>query len=268
MSRNSNSAEPDYGHHIFSLKDEEWLEHQRTAGKVLAGAINTALSQILPGKSTKEIDAIIENYILDYADCFPVFKGYRGFPAASCISINEEVVHGIPCLDKIIQEGDVIKVDSGVVHKGAIADMAQTIIVGKPKDIKHKLLLECCSRALNAAIDSFKFNNGYSNRLGNIGNAIQKEAKKINANVIIALGGHGLEINCPHGCPFVPNIGKKDDGPILYPGTTIAIEPMMGFGSNQISTNKDGWTICTPTTYVHFEHTIFVHSDRVEIITF
>ncbi len=256
-----------YVGHICSIKDAEWLSDQRHAGHVLVGAIDAALAQVSPGKSTKEIDGIIEGFILSHHDCLPTFKGYRGFPAASCISINKEIVHGIPHPDRIIQEGDVVKVDAGVTYMGAIADMARTIIVGEPKDLKHKLLLEYCERALNSAINSFKFEKGYLNRLGNIGNAIQKEAKKINANVVIDLGGHGLEKNHPHGQPFVSNIGEKDDGPILHPGMTIAIEPMFTFGNIKPVIGKDGWTISLSDVGTHHEDTIFIHEDSVEIIT-
>jgi methionyl aminopeptidase len=253
--------------YISSIKDEEWLSAQRHAGRVLSGAIQKAISGISPGKSTAEIDTICEEYILSHSGCASTFKGYRGFPATTCISINEEIVHGIPHSDRIIQEGDVIKLDAGVTYQGAIADMARTIIVGQSRDIKHTLLIEYCQRALNAAISSFKFENAHINRLGTIGYAIQKEARKINANVIVDLGGHGLEPNCPHGAPFVCNIGEKDDGPIIHPGMTLAIEPMLTFGETKISIQKDNWTIKIPKIGVHIEDTIFVHPDRIEVLT-
>jgi len=257
-----------YNYHIYSIKDQNWLESQRVAGQVLSKAIQEGLKAVVPGKTTREIDKVVETFILDHFMCEATFKGYKGFPAATCISVNNEIVHGIPG-DRIIQEGDVVTLDSGVTHNGAIADMARTMIVGESKNIKHKWLLINCKLALNAAVSAI--NNTIERkvpiRLGTIGAAISHTAKQINAHVIVDLGGHGFESNTPHGYPFVHNTGEKDTGPILYPGTTIAIEPMITFGSPKIRIAEDGWTVLLEDVGVHEEDTIFIHEDRVEIIT-
>jgi len=255
-----------YSAHIYTIKDDSWLLKQRYAGMILQQAIALGISVCNKGVTTKEVDSYIDEYIVNHYGCTPTFKGYKGFPTATCISVNNELVHGIPN-SYILQEGDVVKIDSGVTYREAIADMARTIVVGEYKDEKHKQLIQCCYDALNAAINSFKFEKGYLNRLGNIGYAITKEARKINANVIVNLGGHGFERNEPHGMPFVSNVGSRDDGPIIYSGTTLAIEPMFTFGSTETNISEDKWTLSLNDIGVHFEDTIFVHEDRIEILT-
>ena len=253
-----------YSSHIYSLKDKNWLDNQIIAGTVLKESIQIGLDNCIPGKTTNEIDLLIENHIVKN-NCIPTFKGYKGFPAATCISVNKKLVHGIPS-DYILQDGDVIKLDSGATYNGVIADMARTKIVGHCKNVKHQQLIESCETALLAAINSFE--NGKPNYLGTIGNLISKEAEKINANVIVDLGGHGFEIDTPHGMPFVSNVGVRGDGPIIYPGTTLAIEPMFTFGDTVLTVSKeDGWTITLPDVGVHFEDTIFVTEEQVIVIT-
>lgn len=252
----------------YTLKDQEWLENQRIAGNVLSGSFGAMRDFLIPGTNTKKITDIAEQYIRDN-NCIPTFKGYKDFPEAVCISINKELVHGIPKENVILKDGDIIKLDSGATYKESIADMARTYIVGKTEP-KYDLLIKTCKDSLNNAIDFIKNNIGVSNkniRLGDVGYAIKKTASKINANVIMELTGHGLEKWEAHWFPFVYNIGEKNKGLIIHPNMTICIEPMMTYGSNKIKLENDKWTITLQDIGVHEEDTIFVHDNGVEIIT-
>ena len=249
----------------YTLKDDEWLKNQRLAGKVLKQAMDEMESAIKPGISTQEVNDIGEKYILSNNDYIPTFKGYMGFPTAVCISVNKELVHGIPKADKIINDGDVVKLDSGVTYKGAIADMARTIAVGNI-DNKYKMLIEFCKKSLYDSIEYIGKNIG-NIRLGDIGNVIQKSASRINANVIKDLSGHGLEENIPHWAPFIFNYGERKTGIKIRPRMTFCIEPMFVYGNDKIKLQDDKWTITTEDIGVHYEHTIFVHEDHIDIIT-
>ena len=251
-------------HFVYSLKDKTWLENQRHAGKVLTETLLTVKKLLIPGVTTKEINDCGEDFINSNDGCTPTFKGYKGYPASLCISVNKELVHGIPKETCILQDGDVVKIDAGVTYKGAIADMAATFIVGTVKNIKVAMLVDACKQSLQKTIAGIKVN---SSTLGDVGYVIKKEAIKINASVISELGGHGLEIDDLHAYPYVFNIGERGDGPTIRPGMTLAIEPMMVYGNSRITYGSDNWTVSTETVGVHFEHTIFVHEDNVEIIT-
>lgn len=252
---------------FYTLKDNIWLENQRYAGKVLKEAFHIMEQNLIPGISTKKLNDIAEEFIISHTNCFPTFKGYSGFPESICISINKEVVHGIPKENVIIKEGDIVKLDGGVTYNGAIADMAKTYAIGDI-DVKQKYLIETCKKALNNAIDYIDKNIGRNTvRLGDVGNIIYKTAKNINANVITELSGHGISDNMLHTFPFVYNNGDKGKGLILHSGMTIAIEPMLLYGSNKITVMEDKWTITTNSIAAHEEHTIFIHNDHVEIIT-
>ncbi len=249
---------------FYTLKNEKWLNDQRTAGKVLAGAMRQMEMMLAPGISTKRINDIGEEYIRSQEGCIPTFKGYLGFPEAVCCSINKNIVHGIPKETDIIKDGDIIKLDCGVTYNGAIADMARTFAVGDIP-IKYKLLIECCKKALFNSIDYL--NKNTNARLGDIGYIIKKTADSIGASVITELTGHGISENLPHAYPIINNIGEKDKGLRLYQGMTFAIEPMLNYGSNKIKLENDNWTISLMDIGVHEEDTIFIHSDRVEVIT-
>ena len=246
---------------FYTFKDSIWLENQRYAGSVLRTALEKAEAAISVGISTLELNQIVEDHIIDNK-CIPTFKGYSGFPCTCCISTNNELVHGIPS-DITLNEGDIVKIDSGATYNGAIADMARTYVVGNTSP-KNKLLIASCKEALDNAIASF---DKKPYRLGNIGYAIKKTASKINAKIVTDLTGHGLEINEPHWFPIVLNVGEKDSGIILYPNMTLCIEPMFTYGSPKIKIKKDGWTVVLEDIGVHFEDTIFVHEDFIEIIT-
>lgn len=253
-------------HFVYSLKDDAWLEDQRYAGKVLVECLSIVSNNLKPGKSTKDLDTIAKEFILS-KNCSCTFNGYRGFPGNICTSVNKELVHGIPSESKILQAGDFIKIDVGTTYNGAIADAAHTYFVSDGQmeiPSKYAALISACKKSLMAAIENIKIN---ITTLGDIGYCIRREAARIGANVIVEFGGHGLEKNFLHGSPFIYNYGELGDGPKIRPGMTLAIEPMMVYGNVKTSFDNDGWTVLTEDISVHEEHTIFVHENKIEIIT-
>lgn len=248
---------------FIKLKDSEWLEKQRVAGKVAAGALSY-LSGLVDTKSTAtllEMSRLAEEYILDNK-CSCTFKGYQGFPEAVCISVNNQLVHGIPT-EYRLQEGDLVSFDLGATFDGAIADTAITCMYGEPKTPNHSKLVMATKEALQKGIAAAKVGN----RIGDIGNAVYKCAKGHGFNVIVRYGGHGLENNKPHAPPFVPNRSNPDEGIRIQPGLTIAIEPLLTPGPTETWVSDDGWTVNLKDINAHEEHTIYIHADHAEIIT-
>lgn len=247
---------------LIILKDQHWLDRQRLAGKCVKECLEFANDKILNSSlSTLEISQKCYE-IMSKHNCTPTFFNYKGFPGYACISINNELVHGIP-KDIIPQEGDIIKVDLGATYQDAIADAAVTIIKGKPKLTSHAEMVKTCRDALENAIKNIKL----PCRLGTIGNSINFIVKKTKFKLITDYGGHGIEEGTPHGSPFVANKASKDEGVRLYPNMTLAIEPMVVHGDSKTWVGSDGWTVYTNDVGAHFEKTIFIHQDSVEIIT-
>lgn len=248
---------------LVRLKDKNWLDKQRVAGRIAAETLKL-LEDLVKGKtfhSLKVLNDVAEEYITKNGGV-PTFKGYKGFPAGVCISVNKELVHGIP-KDYVLDEGDIISFDLGVTVDGAIADTAITCIFGEPKNEKHARLVKATEEALMRGIQAIEVGK----RLGVIGQAISKCAKGYGYGVINNYGGHGLDWNVPHAPPFVENKSDSDKGIRIQPGLAIAIEPMFVLGSTATTTLSDGWTVVTPDLSAHFEHSVFVHEDHVEIIT-
>jgi methionyl aminopeptidase len=253
---------------IVDLKDDDWLEKQRYSGKVVAQSL-AMLKDFVDNKTTKsllELDAEIERFILSKS-CIPTFKGYKGFPKSVCMSVNNQLVHGIPN-EHVLKEGDIVTFDLGATNNGVIADAAITCIYGEPKSSRHVDLINATKQSLMDAINSIKIGK----RLGCIGEAIHNCAKKNNFSVIVPYGGHGISISkdgvgIPHADPFVSNKSSSDEGVRFQPGMTIAIEPLMCIGNPITKLDRDGWTVCTNDMSAHFEHTIFIHENRVEILT-
>jgi methionyl aminopeptidase len=252
---------------LIKLKDQAWLDNQRVAGKVAAGALNLLKTEInnKTNKSLIELNKLAEDFIFSHNDCTPTFNGYKGFPAGVCISVNNQLVHGIPT-EQTLQEGDLVSFDLGVTYNGAIADTAITCIYGKAKSNQHIELVSVCQGALYEAIKSIKIGK----HLGCIGFAINKYVtSKSNFKVIVNYGGHGLDFNTPHAQPFVSNKSRQDDGIILQEGLTLAIEPLLAVESNKTHISSDGWTVLTEKNMSsHWEHTIYIHKDHVEIIAY
>ncbi len=246
----------------IQLKNEAQLQKMRKAGKVLAKVLKTMKEIAKKGLTTKELDKIAEKIILEH-DMIPAFKGYRGFPATICSSINEEVVHTIPS-DRVIQDGDILTVDCGVLFAGYNTDAAVTIAIGKV-DPKIKHFIEINEKALYAGISQVK----PGNKTGDIGNAIQNLVEKNAYFIIKNLTGHGIGEKL-HEEPTVYNYGKSKSGISLKPGMTIAIEPIISMGTSHIKTLQDGWNIVTKDGSLasQFEHTVVVTNSGYEILTF
>lgn len=246
---------------FFKLKGQDWLDKQRIAGKIAAQALMNLQSQV-ENKTTHsllELNNITEEFITK-AGGELTFKNYKGFPAGVCISVNKELVHGIP-KDIKLQDGDVVSFDLGVTVEGAIADTAITCIYGTPKSDRHVELIKTTEEALMKGIEAISVGK----KLGCIGFAINKCAKGY--GLITKYGGHGISWNTPHDTPFVENKSTCNEGIRIQPGLTIAIEPMLVIGDTYTYVDKDGWTVCGMGISAHFEHTVFIHENTVEIIT-
>ncbi|MBD3287088.1 type I methionyl aminopeptidase [candidate division WOR-3 bacterium] len=243
------------------VKSYKEVEGIRKAGRLLAEVLDTARAACVPGRTTSELNDIIEGYILSHG-AKPTFKGYRGFPAASCISLNHEVIHGIPGARRI-KEGDLVKIDAGVTRKGFIADSAITVPVGEPSG-EARALIEVTREALAAAVEYVRDGN----RVGDLSNAIFETANKAGFEVVRDYFGHGTGIAL-HEEPNIPNFGQKGVGPLLQKGMTIAIEPMLNLGTGRVKLMDDNWTVVTADSRLsaHFEHTVAVTENGCEILT-
>jgi len=258
-----------FGHNTFvHLKDKNWLEKQRVAGKIVAASLKELESycQSKTFHSMATLNEVIEQFIIREGGT-PTFKGYKkfgypDFPAGVCISVNKQLVHGIPD-DTVLDNGDVVSFDLGVTYQGAIADSAMTVIFGPPRDPQHVKLVKATEEALMQGIQAV----AVGKRLGCIGHAISKYAKSQGFGLVNNYGGHGLDWNHAHAPPFVANKAEPTEGIRIQPGLSIAIEPMLTIGPPTTRTLDDGWTVVTPDIGAHFEHSIFVHEDHVEIIT-
>ena len=217
---------------------------------------------IKPGITTKELNDLADDFIINKCKSYPSFKGLYGFPGTICISVNEEVVHGIPSARKL-KEGDLVKLDIGASYKGYHGDSAYTYPVGKITEEEEMLLRET-KNALFKGIEQVK----PGNRIGDISYAIEQHAKKYNLGVVEELCGHGVGTKV-HEDPNVLNYGNKNEGPILKEGMVIAIEPMLNLGTKKIYMLDDDWTIITADRKksAHFEHTVAVTKDGYEILT-
>jgi methionyl aminopeptidase len=243
------------------LKTEEEVEVMRRAGRVVAEVLDMVEETIEPGMTTGRLDMLIEDFIRSRG-AIPGFKNYQGFPASACISINDEVVHGIPG-KRVIMEGDIVSVDVGSIVDGFYGDSARTYAIGEVSEEKLRLL-ENTQKSLVAGIDKAR----KGNKLGEISAAVQAVAEAEGYGVVRQLVGHGIGRNM-HEEPQVPNFGSPNDGPVLKIGMVLAIEPMINLGTYQVKTLPDGWTIVTADgkASAHYEHTIAITDDGPDILT-
>lgn len=249
---------------LINLKDVSLFERQKIAGRCVAGVLKTLNQMVIdkiPNLSLKDMEAEAIRQI-DLAGCTATFKGYKGFPGSLCLSINKELVHGIPS-SYVLQEGDVVKFDLGATYKSAIADAAATAIYGEPKSIYHVELLRACKEALNRGIKAIQVGK----QLGCIGYAIHKFVSNTRFGLIADYGGHGIDENTPHAEPFVANKARPNEGIRIQPGLSIAIEPMVTMKDTRTRVLDDGWTVVTDDISAHNEHTIFVGEDKIHIMT-
>jgi methionyl aminopeptidase len=253
---------------MIIIKTPEEIKILREGGKRLATILNKVKDIVKPGICTKDLDDYARKLINEMGDT-PAFLNYRPegaktpFPAALCVSINDEVVHGIPKAKKILREGDIVSIDLGLKHKGMFTDMAMTVAVGEIS-ASSKKLLDITERALEVGINAAIGGN----RVGDIGNAIESFVKPYGYGIVDVLSGHGVG-KYIHEDPYVPNFGKKGTGPKLVPGMVIAIEPMLNNGTKKIIVDKDDWTICTADKKrsAHFEKTILITEGEPEVLT-
>ncbi|MDD2391882.1 MAG: type I methionyl aminopeptidase [Bacilli bacterium] len=246
---------------MISIKSDREIDLMRKAGEIVGQTHNYLEKYIKPGISTNELDQLAEKFIKNQ-NAIPSFKNYNGFPKAICISINDEVVHGIPSSRKL-KEGDIVSIDIGACYQGYHGDSAWSYAVGEISDEK-KYLLKHTERSLYKGLSIIK--DGV--RVGDIGNSIEKYAKENNLSVVKELVGHGIGMTV-HEDPDVPNYGKEGSGPILKEGMTIAVEPMLNIGTAKVFILDDDWTIVTGDgkASAHFEHTVLITKDGYEILT-
>lgn len=233
----------------------------RRAGSIVAGLLRLMEKEAAPGVTTKALDVIAEDYIRSQGG-EPAFKGYYGYPATICASVNEEVVHGIPSA-RVLKEGDIVGVDVGVKLEGYYSDAARTFAIGRIDAESQRLIdvtREAMQRGIHQAI--------VGNRLGEISHAVQSYAEAQGFSVVRQFVGHGIGKNL-HEDPQVPNFGHSKQGPLLTEGMALAIEPMLSVGTYEVEILADGWTVVTKDRKRsgHFEQTVFVGKDRPEIVT-
>jgi methionyl aminopeptidase len=246
---------------MIILKSPSEIDIMAANGAILKECFSFARGFIAPGRTRKELDEKIEEIMVGKG-ATPAFKGFQGFPAATCISVNEEVVHGIPG-DQRFERGDIVGLDIGVLKDGYYADAARTIPVGRvSKEVAR--LLEVTQDALDLGIAEAKIGN----RLTDISHAVESRAKKAGYSVVKSLVGHGIGQQM-HEEPQVPNFGPPSQGPELKEGLVLAIEPMVNIGGSDVFTLEDGWTIVTAdrSLSAHFEDSVAVTKEGPRILT-
>ena len=248
---------------MIHLRTSEEMDTIARGGAIIAGLLEELTEHIVPGVTTGQIDAFCEQYIVAYEGAVPAFKGLYGFPGSVCVSVNEEVVHGIPSPKRILAEGDILSVDVGVKLDGWCSDSAWTFPVGEVGAETQKLL-EVTERALDAAVEAAV----PGNHVGDIGAAVIRTVEGSTYGIIRELVGHGVGRDV-HEEPQVPNVGRAGHGPLLREGMVLAIEPMLSAGSPSIRTLRDGWTVVTAdrSLSAHYEHTVGITHQGPRILT-
>ncbi|HFE52365.1 MAG TPA: type I methionyl aminopeptidase [Bacteroidetes bacterium] len=246
---------------MIVLKTPEQIEKIRKSCRILVDTFRRAEELLKPGVKTAEIDAAVEEYIRSRG-AVPAFKGYRGYPASVCISVDEVVLHGIPG-EQVLEEGQIVTLDMGVILDGYYSDAAKTYAIGQISDEKQRLM-DAAKAALMNAIDAAR----EGNRIGDIAYAIQKTAEGRGFSVVRQFCGHGIGRNL-HEEPEVPNFGNPRTGARLRRGMTLAIETMVNAGTPEVEIASDGWTVITKDRRpaAHFEHTIAVTDGEADILT-
>jgi len=247
---------------LIQIKSQREIELMREAGRILDQTRQMLKEHIKPGVSTYHLDQLAEKFINNLG-ATPSFKGYHGFPGSICASINEVVVHGIPSKKKVLKEGDIITLDFGVNYKGYHADSATTYPVGNISPELEKLL-EITEKSLYIGLEQAKPGNYVSD----ISHAIEAFIKPYGYGIVEEFTGHGIGREL-HEEPFVPNFGKPKEGPILKPGMTFCVEPMINLGTKNVRVLTDNWTTITTDRKpsAHFEHMIVITESGYEILT-
>ena len=247
---------------MIIIKNSEQLQLMRQAGRITAEALMVARDAIRPGLSTKELDNKIRRYI-EKCNATPSFLGLYGFPGSACISVNDEVIHGIPSDKVILTEGDIVKVDVGARFRGYNGDSARTFPVGKVSDEALRLI-SVTEQSFYEAMKVAKAGN----RIGDIGHAVESFVISNGFSVVKEYTGHGVGADI-HEDPSIPNYGKAGRGARLYSGMTLAIEPMVNAGGDRVKVRKDGWTVVTADGKLsaHYENSIAITESDPIILT-
>jgi methionyl aminopeptidase len=248
---------------VITLKSPREIEAMAEAGRIVAGTLELMRRITRAGMTTEDLDAAAEEFIRSHPGATPSFKGLYGFPKSLCISIDQEIVHGIPSAKRVLADGSVVSIDVGVHFDGLHADSATTVPVGTISEEAARLL-RVTEESLLAGIAQARVGN----HIGDIGHAVQKVAEGAGYGVVRELVGHGIGTRF-HEEPQVPNYGSPKRGPRLLAGMTIAIEPMITVGSPATKTLSDKWTVVTAdgTLSAHFEHTVAITPDGPRILT-
>lgn len=247
---------------MIHLKTKKQIELMREACRITKGMLDIVEKNIRPGISTLELDKIAEDYCRSQG-ALPSFKGYGGFPGSICASVNEVIVHGIPSSEIILKEGDIISIDCGAFIRGFNGDAARTFAVGKISPEKQKLI-DVTKQCFFEGIKGLKVGD----RIGDIGERVQKYAESFGYSVVREMVGHGIGKEM-HEDPQVPNYGHKGFGPVIQNGLCIAIEPMINMGKKDIVIENDGWTTRTKDKKpsAHYENTVAITDEGIEILT-
>ena len=247
---------------MIQLKNADQIKIMKEAGRITGEALLVARDHVRPGISTYELDRIVRESI-EKAGAKPSFLGYGGFPASACISINDEVIHGIPSKKRILEEGDIVKVDVGAFYKGFHGDSARTIAVGRVSDEARKLI-EVTRDSFFAGVAALQVGN----RLGDVGSAIDDLVVRNGFSTVKRYIGHGIGHEL-HESPDVPNYGTPGRGTRLCAGMVLAIEPMVNIGGEAVRELKDGWTVKTAdgSLSAHYENTVALTGDGVINLT-
>ena len=247
---------------MITLKNAAQITAMRDAGRITGEALLIARDMVRPGVSTYEIDQAIRRHI-EKCGAIPAFLGYHGFPGSACISINDEVIHGIPAKNRILKDGDIVKIDTGAVYRGYVGDSARTIPVGNVSE-EAKKLIQVTRDSFWAGVEKLEAGN----RLGDVGSAIDTLVRQNGFSTVKRYVGHGIGTNL-HEQPDVPNFGTPGRGIRLSAGMTLAIEPMVNVGRADVIELNDGWTVKTAdrSLSAHYENTVALTSNGVLILT-
>lgn len=248
---------------MIHLRSPSEIDAIGRGGAIIGGLLEAVREEIAPGVTTAHLDRFCDDFVLSHDGAVPAFKGLYGFPGSVCISLNEEVVHGIPDARRALREGDIVSIDVGVRLDGWCSDSAWTFHVGEP-DPGARSLLGVTERALEAAIEAAV----PGNHVGDIGAAVMRTVDGTGYGIIRDLVGHGVGRDV-HEEPQVPNVGRPGHGPLLREGMVLAIEPMLSAGTPSIRTLEDGWTVVTAdgSLSAHFEHTVAVTARGPRVLT-
>jgi len=247
---------------MISYKSPEEIERMRRAGRIVATTIDRLLEEARPGITTADLDHDAEKHMRSEG-AIPSFKGYRGFPATICVSLNEQIVHGIPG-SRVLKPGDILKLDVGAIWEGYHADSAVSVFVdGAPSEVARRLV-KVTERSLWAGIDRLQVGG----RLSDVGHAVQEVAEAAGFSLVREYAGHGIG-RALHEDPQVPNYGDPGRGLVIREGLVVAVEPMVNVGDWRTRVLSDDWTVVTAdgSLSAHFEHTIAITADGPEVLT-